>query len=277
MEKMPEKRALPMKGPLDRVSTVRAIFAVLLFAAACGPALAQNAAAAGDPMSARLSAEKVGDIETGAFSAGETLNFTLDSYGEKYLLRFADSPERYVLSVERIFLGGRILRYDTGATALRVSVWGGMTLYTADAPDGLPATRIGDDTASPRPPVSHDDLLAALSDEESHLAYTRGLHLRFSAEPAVLAAREDNRSLAFDALVSAGAGIERLLATSGGRQALMRKFDMVRIVQSAKPGVSLSGKTLLVRFSPNAGAAGRASSRQVALQLGKMLQIAEAG
>jgi hypothetical protein len=277
MPEMPENRALRVKGPFERVSTVRAIFAIVLLAAASGPALGQNDASASDPMSARLSAEKVGDIETGTFSAGDTLNFTLDAYGDKYLLHFADSPERYVLSVERIFLGGRILRYDTGATALRVSVWGGMTLYTAGAPDGLPATRIGDTTASPRPPVSHDDLVAALTDEESHLAYTLGLHLRFSAEPGVLAGTQNSREMAFDALVSAGAGIERLIATPGGRQALARKFDMVRIVQSTKPGVSVSGKTLLVRFSPNAGAAGRASSRQVAVQLGKMLQIAEAG
>jgi hypothetical protein len=34
---------------------------------------------------------------------------------------------------------------------------------------------------------------------------------------------------------------------------------------------------LLVSYAPAAGAVGRASSRAVALQLGKMLQIAEAG
>src|SRR5580704_11153031 len=123
-------------------------------------------------MSARLSAEKVGDVETGSYSAGDNLNFSLDSYGDKYLLRFADSPESYVLSVERIFLGGRILRYDTGVTALRVSVWGGMTLYTAGAPGGLPATKTSDDLAAPRPLVGRDDLMAALADEESHLDYT---------------------------------------------------------------------------------------------------------
>jgi hypothetical protein len=260
------------------VSIVRAIFVICLVAAAACPALAQDNVAPGDPMSARLSAEKVGDVETGAYSAGDNLNFTLDSYGSHYLLRFADSPESYVLSVERIFLGGRILRYDTGATALRVSVWGGMTLYTADAPGGLPATRTGDDTPPPlRSPVSRNDLAAALADEESHLAYAQKLHLRFSAEPSVLAGTDDNRSLAFDALVSAEAGIERLLATAGGRQALARKFDMVRLVQGGKPGISVAGKTLVVSYAPSAGAAGRASSREVALQLGKMLQVAEAG
>ena len=63
------------------------------------------------------------------------------------------------------------------------------------------------------------------------------------------------------------------MATPGGRQALTRKFDTVRLVESDKPGVTVSGKMLVVGFAPGAGAAGRASSREVALQLGKMLQI----
>jgi hypothetical protein len=259
------------------VSKVRAIFAFCLLAAAAQPVLAQQESAVSDPMTARLSAEKLGDVETGSFSAGDNLDFTLQPYGDKYLLRFADSPESYVLSAERIFLGGRILRYDTGATALRVSVWGGMTLYTADAANGLPATRVSDDLPQPRAPVSRDDLLTAFADEESHLAYTLGLHLRFSAEPALLSSTNDRRGVAFDALVSTAAGIERLIATPAGKQAMVKKFDAIRLVESAKPGVRLSGKTLVVSFTPAAGQAGRASSREVALELGKMLQVAGAG
>jgi hypothetical protein len=252
--------------------------AVLAIAGLGGSALAQSSdEGASSPMSARLSAEKVGDVEAGLYSAGDKLNFTLEPYGDKYLLRFPESPENYVLSVERIILGGRILRYDTGVIALRVSVWGGMTLYTADAPNGLPATKLGDAASVPVPIVGRDDLAAAMSDEESHLNYSRQLHLRFAADPAVLAGNDETRRLAFDALVSAEAGIERLIATPGGRQALVRRFDAVRIVQSDKPVVMVQGKTLVVSFAPAAGAAGRASSREVALQLGKMLQIAEAG
>lgn len=256
---------------MKRLTAVRTIAATLLFAVLAVAAQAQSA----DPMSARLSAEKVGDVETGSYSAGDRLDFILEPYGDKYLLRFTDTPESYVLSVERVILGGRILRYDTGVTALRVSVWGGMTLYTAGAPGGLPATRVGSDAGVPRPAASRDDLVAAMADEESHLAYTQQIHLRFAADPAVLAGSD--ASLAFDTLVSTAAGIERLIATPGGRQALTRKFDTVRMVQSDKPGVTVSGKILVVSFAPGAGPAGRASSREVALQLGKMLQIAEAG
>jgi hypothetical protein len=264
---------------LNRLRTIAALF---LLAAAAGPAWAQDSAApsgatAGNPMSARLSAEKVGDVETGNFSTDNNLAFSLAPYGEHYLLRFTDSPEDYVLTVERVLLGGRVLRYDTGVTALRVSVWGGMTLYTESAPSGLPATHVNDDSAPARPVVSHNDFVAALTDEESHLAYTKQLHLRFSADPKILASTDDNRALAFNAMISAEAGIERLLGAPSGKDALSRKFDMVRIVPGDKPGITLAGKTLLVSYAPAAGAVGRASSREVALQLGKMLQIAEAG
>jgi hypothetical protein len=254
---------------------VRAICVLLLLAALGLPARAEDAA--DNPMNARLSAEKVGDVEAGIYSAGDKLNFTLAPYGDRYLLRFADSPESYVLTVERVILGGRILRYDTGVIAVRVSVWGGMTLYTTDTPSGLPATKIGEETSPPRPAVSHDDLAGAMADEESHLAYTQRLHLRFAADPAVLNGDDDSRRLAFDALVSAEAGVERLIASPGGREALTRRFDTIRLVQSDKPAINMSGKTLLVSFAPGAGVAGHPSSREVALQLGKMLQIAEAG
>jgi Domain of unknown function (DUF4908) len=270
------------EGPVRSLNRLRTLAAMILLAAATGPVLAQGAVASGqgasgDPMTTRLSAEKVGDVETGDFSTDNNLTFSLAPYGDRYLLRFANSPEDYVLTVERILLGGRVLRYDTGVTALRVSVWGGMTLYTESAPGGLPATRVGDDESGPPPPVSHNDFVAALSDEESHLAYTRQLHLRFSADPKVLAGTDDNRRLAFDAMISAEAGIERLLGAPTGKDALSRKFDMVRIVQGEKPGITMSGKTLMVTYAPVEGAIGRASSRAVAVQLGKMLQIAEAG
>ncbi len=265
-----------MRGKVEVLSHARAICVLLLFAAWSLPAGAQDAASS-NPMNARLSAEKVGDVEAGIYSAGDKQNFTLAPFGDRYLLRFADSPESYVLTVERVILGGRILRYDTGVIAIRVSVWGGMTLYTAERPGGLPATKIGEETAPPAPAVSRDDLATALSDEASHLVYTRQLRLRFAADPAVLNSGDDNRRLAFDALVSAEAGVERLIAAPGGREKLTGRFDTIRLVQSDKPGVNISGRTLLVSFAPAAGLAGHASSRQVALQLGKMLQIAQAG
>ena len=203
-------------------------------------------------MAARLSAEKVGDVEAGNYSAGDDINFTILPYGDKYLLRFDDSPENFVLYGDRVALGGRVLKYDTGAMALQVSVWGGVTLYTEQAPGGLPATRTGDATAPPRLAVSAANLAAALADEGSHLAYVQQMKLHFSADASILKNDDDARANAFDTLVNSAMGIERVIATPAGRSAFARRFDAVRIVEGDKPdhrdiGPYLAGQLRAVR------------------------------
>jgi len=230
-----------------------------------------------DPMAARLSADRVGGVAAGDYSAADDINFTLLPYGDKYLLRFDDSPENFVLYGDRVALGGRELKYDTGALALKVSVWGGVTLYTQQAPSGIPATRNGDATAPPKLQVTAASLTAALADEASHIAYVQQLKLRFSADESILKNNDDVRGNAFDALVNSAMGIEHVVATPAGRSAFVRRFDSVRIVEGDKPTIAISGRTLLVSFVPSAGAAGRASSRAIAVALGKMLALPEAG
>ncbi|HEY2837128.1 MAG TPA: DUF4908 domain-containing protein [Rhizomicrobium sp.] len=235
------------------------------------------AQAPSDPMAARLSAERVSDVAVGEYTAADDINFTILPYGDRYLLRFDDSPENFVLSSDRVALGGRELRYDTGVLALKISVWGGVTLYTVDAPNGLPATRTGDALAPLRFTVSAADLTTALNDEESHLSYAQKLKLHFSADTAILKDSDDVRAYAFDVLVNSALGIERLIATPVGRAAFTKRFDQVRIVEGDKATIAISGRTLLVSFVPSAGANGRASSRAITLALGKILSVPEPG
>ena len=129
---------------------------------------------------------RVSDVAAGDYSAADDVNFTILPYGDKYLLRFDDSPENFVLYGDRVALGGRELKYDTGALALKISVWGGVTLYTQDAPGGLPATRHRRRHRAARLPVSAANLATALADEESHIAYVQRLKLHFSADAAIL-------------------------------------------------------------------------------------------
>jgi hypothetical protein len=226
-----------------------------------------------DPMAARLSAERVGDVAVGDYIAADDVNFTILPYGDKYLLRFDVGPENFVLTSDRVALGGRELKYDTGALALKISVWGGVTLYTQEAPGGLPATRTGNATAPPRLAVSAANLQAALADEESHIAYVQQLKLHFAVDAAILKDADEARSNAFEALINSEMGIERVIATPAGRNAFVHRFDAVRIVEGDKPTIAISGRTLLVSFVPSAGAAGRASSRAIAFALGKMLSL----
>ena len=143
------------------------VIAVLLAGPAVNSAWAQPDALPGVPpsMASRLAADRLSAVQPGVYSSGEKDSFTLHRYpGGKFLLRFSDAPENFVLSVDRGAMGTKLLRYDTGAMALRVSVWGGLTLYTLANPGGLPATRQGDAPPLPVLAVSVPEFKAALGD-----------------------------------------------------------------------------------------------------------------
>ncbi|HVU20203.1 MAG TPA: DUF4908 domain-containing protein [Rhizomicrobium sp.] len=223
-------------------------------------------------MSARLSKERVGDVDTGTYAAGET-NFTLDRYADKFLLRISGDPEVYVLYPDRASLGGRVLKYDSGKIALRVAGWGGMTLYTDEQSGGVPAERTGDSLPPSLAPISLSDMQGAAEDEAAHLAYSHRVHLNFTADWAALAGDSRLRALCFDALQNTARGIARFATNDKARAAFAKKIDQVRLALGTKPIMYLSGRTLNVVFNAQTGYIGRASSRGIARALGQLLSV----
>jgi Domain of unknown function (DUF4908) len=253
------------------------IFVLALSLVAAPAASAQPDGGPGTPpgMASRLAADRVSAVQPGLYSAGDHDSFTLEPYGtNKFLLRFSDNPENFVLTMERGSLGAKVLKYDTGTTALRVSVWGGMTLYTQDAPQGLPATFQSDAPAPAPLAVSANELTTAFGDESSHLVYVQNIALKFSADPAVLSADAETRGRAFDALTNAATGIERFIAAApSARLVLARRINSVKVAEGGKPTIAISGQTLLVSFVPGEGHEGHASSLAIQMDLGKLLAV----
>jgi Domain of unknown function (DUF4908) len=229
-------------------------------------------AAAQDEMSARLSQERVGEVQPGTYNAGGR-SFTLDRYDDKFLMRLSGDPEVYVLYADHAPLGGRALKYDSGATAIAVAPWGGMTLYTDQAPGGMPAERTGDTIPPSLGLISLSDVQNAADDEAQHLAYSRGIHLTFVADWSALAGDSRMRALCFDAMENAARGIDRFIVKPQAHTAFAKKIDQVRISLGNKPVLFLSGKTLNVTFNAQRGYAGRASSRGIARGLGELMQM----
>jgi hypothetical protein len=257
---------------------LKAVFTLsALLLASTSLAWAQPDTLPGTPpgMASRLAAERIGAIQPGLYSAGEGNSFTLEPYGTgKYLLRFSNNAENFVLTVERASLGAKLLKYDTGTTALRVSIWGGLTLYTHDAPQGIPATY--QDTAPPATSlaISAPELETAFNDETSHFAYVQNIALKFSADPAILAADPEIRGRAFDALINAAVGIERFLAAGPqARQSLVKRINSVKVAEGGKPTITLVGQTLLVSFVSGEGHEGHASSLSIQQELSKLLAV----
>ncbi len=217
-----------------------------------------------------MSAARLGNVAPGAYLAADTVKFSLAQDGDNFLLRFDGDPEVFVLYTAHASLGGRELKYDSGETALQVAGWGGMTLYTDAAPNGLPAVRSGDAVPPAPANVSLGDMQNAAGDEAEHLAYTRGLRLNFTADWGALAGNGAVRAFAFDTLENTVRGIDRFSITAFGREALAKRVAMVMVALGAKPTLGLNGKTLIVTFNPEHGYDGRASSRAIARALEKV-------
>ncbi|HKD21810.1 MAG TPA: DUF4908 domain-containing protein [Rhizomicrobium sp.] len=240
--------------------------------AAFGIALALAARAQYSEPGSQLSIDRLAYVQPGAYLAGSNVGFDLAQSGSNYLLRFQGAPEVFVLYADHGPLGGRILKYDSGETALNVAGWGGMTLYTDSAPQGLPAMRTGDCLPPTPPAISTQDVQSAANDEAERLAYVRRLNVQFTADWNAIGENAVMRAFAFDAMENAARGIERY--TSGGtqRENFAKRVSAVAIAPGSRPTLGLNGRTLVVTFNGGQGFQGRASSRAIARALGQVLR-----
>jgi Domain of unknown function (DUF4908) len=241
----------------------------------CGIALLLAGAVARSQglLEARLSIDRPGRVESGTYVAGDRVSFAIDAAGTNYLLSFSGSPEVFVLHADNAPLGGRVLKYDSGETALQVSGWGGLTLYTDSDPAGLPAARTGGFTTPLAASVSLGDVQSVAKYDADYFASVSRLDVAFSADWNALATNAGTRATALDAMENVARGIERFCRSAHGRAALAHKISTVMLEIAGRPTVTLNGKTLFVTFDPNLGYEGRDSSRAIAVALGSLLSV----
>jgi hypothetical protein len=221
----------------------------------------------------KLYADRVGGIEPGTYVAGDDLRFTLDPYGDAYLLRIGDDPEVYVLRNDRASLGGRLLKYDSGATALQVTGWGALTLYTDQQPDGLPAMRDGDSEPPELPQLSIQDMQSAAGDETRHLLYADRIAVNIAADWMALTVNPNARAIVFDAMQNTARGLDRFASREDARGAMAQRVSAVRLVLARWPSIRLWGRVLVITVDPSRGYAGRLSSRAIAQSLPHLLAM----
>jgi Domain of unknown function (DUF4908) len=232
-----------------------------------------TAAHAQNSLSDMLARERFGVIEAGNYLAGDTVAFAIQNLGTNFLLRYAGNPETFVLYSDRASMGGRILKYDDGETAIQVSVWGGITLYTDAKPNGLPAVRTGDAPSFALSNISLGDVQSTAADEAQRFAYIRKLKLAVTMDWSAIAGDAGLRALYYDAMQNAVHGIDRFTGAAAAREAMAKRVDTVAITPAARATVNMAGRTLLVTFNPGAGYVGRASSRAIARGLSKLLGV----
>lgn len=252
-------------------SSVGAFAAIFLLLGLSGAQAGQGTSA----VEARLSLDRLGQIEPGRYLAGDHLGFSLAADGADYLLQFDGSPEIFVLHSNSASLGGRVLQYDSGETAVQVSGWGGMTLYTDSAPAGLPAIRTGDSAASAPPPASIADVQNAAQEDAQHWAYAQRLNLAFSADWNAMANDAAACTIALEAMDNVARGLDRFESSAPAHRALLRRVSQISLEMAGRPAVALNGKTLIVTFDPSRGYQGRASSRAIARALRAIFSVSK--
>lgn len=233
---------------------------------------------AGAEVNDRLAQEHFGMIVPGDYQAGDHLHFSLsryqtDRFENEFLMRIAGQPEVFVLYADYASLGGRVLKFDSGAIAIQVAGWGNMTIYTDDAPDGLPAVRDADAQPPYLPQISLAQIQSAANDEAEHLSYSRGVRIGFGADWNALAGDGGQRAVAFDALENTARGIDRFTANPAARAAFQQRVAAVFMQESDRPLIRMAGKTLIVTYNPRQNYAGRASSRAISYAMGKMFNV----
>ena len=172
-------------------------------------------------------------------------------------------------------MGGKVLRYDSGETAVQVSSWGGVTLYTDSQPAGLPAARTGDSSIPEPASASIAELENAAEDESAELARERHLDVAFSADWNGLEANSSARALALDALDNVARALDRFGRGAPRRNALARRISTVTLMIAGRPTVTLNGKALTVTFDPGQGYEGLASSRAITRALESLLPASQ--
>jgi hypothetical protein len=199
----------------------------------------------------------------GTYIANDRLAFAVDHRDNQVRLRFLDNDEVFYLTSEMAPLGGRVLKYDTGATALQVTGWGGITLYTVQAKGGLPAEYDDETPNVDAPPVAGSEVKAFAAKLAQDLSADEDFAVGFAADWDKLAQSDGLRTLGCDAMRNVAYALKDV-AKTGRRQVISERVHIIRVIQGAKPGVTLRNGILAVTVSPDLGPSARPSSLAIA-------------
>ncbi len=235
-------------GSPVRVTMAVAVIApvlALLFAATCvqaqtrGNAQAeQNRAFANDGQLNR------GQPSNGLYASEIGERFIFDGRGTRPLFRFERREETWVLRSTPAPRGDVIYRNDAGAQILRVTPDGGLTLYTARAPNGSPASRVGAAPALELPTLGPVRLFTLMNQRGSLVNQALGhlVVINLSGEVS-------------EALI-------RMARTPTFRERIAG-LRSITLVEGPRASVTFARGDLRVVVDPSEGQAGRPSSSSI--------------
>lgn len=190
--------------------------------------------------------------------------FVLERGSGAALLKFEDSSEVWALTATAGPRGDTIFKNDVGDPVLRMTRLGGMTLFTDDQPEGMPAAIAGvASTVRPATSIGPDALLRTLA-QSSVRASRAAQHLIIFDAPKV---KENNDWLFADAASIASEAFVRLCSQLPDGRALASRFARVVFLTGGAAEAETQGSVVQITIAPSKGVAGRPSSERIFLVL----------
>jgi hypothetical protein len=192
--------------------------------------------------------------------------FTLDRTAPRPLLRFDGSGEVWALEAQAAPRGDVIYKNDLGETMLRATRLGGLTVFTANQPDGAAAALLGGGQPLRLQSIGPQQLLVILAkaSERASAAARRVIPVRADLGDHP----ERNAPLVADA---AGRAADAVVRMSRSKKTLKFVDKIVEIViGEGRKAEATMGADGVVRIyvAPDQGLAGRPSSDRIAFAAG---------
>ncbi len=241
--------------------------AVLVLATGAGFAALAQQASPQPPPAARLPLAPASALpRDGTYIANDKIGFTVDHQSGLVRLRFVDNDEVFYLTSEAAPMGGHVLKYDTGAVALHVTVFGAVTLYTPAAKGGLPVEYVDVPTSVDPAPVAAKDMKMFAAKLAQELSSGNDFAIGFAADWDNIPRSDMLRLLMCDAMRNATYALEEV-AKGPKRSVISDRLHIVRVLQGPKPNVTVQRGILAVTIAPQVGPAARPSSLAIARAL----------
>ncbi len=212
-------------------------------------------------LSARLHGPKSPPVARYEIDAGG--EFILDRSTPQPLIKFEDDPEVFALTVSRGPRGDLLYWNDLRQPLLRVTKFGGVTVFTSRRPEGSAASLAGQAPPLRLQSIGPVGLMQHLMVASTRSGRAAGRTILYEAPDA----DPGDDALIADTAMVASEAMSGLAAHPGGR-ALVGRINHVYLAKGRTPGVAVRDSTLVISVSPAMGLAGRPSSMRIQQALG---------
>ncbi|MEL7029180.1 MAG: DUF4908 domain-containing protein, partial [Pseudomonadota bacterium] len=195
--------------------------------------------------------------------------FVLDLSGQQPLLKFDGSQEIFVLSAVPGPRNDIIYKLDNGATVLRRTSAGGVTLFLPEARGGAPMALKRDEPKPLTAPPTTPAMLKVLADASTFRIFAAsGADVRFDYTSFGQPRTGRERAATADAMRVAAQALETFAADPDQASLLAEQVRSVAFVEAEGPAVKVEGDSVVILLNPDMGPAGRPSSGAVVAVVG---------